>query len=778
MKVKRRPSVAAATVVAVILGFVLFSIRDQDTEPTATPAPSAPPAQVGGGHADHGGHHTADAGRESSAVVRSVKSGRWSDASVWSPGHTPTPTETPRVMPGHTVTFDATSATVAGMQVDAGATLTFDPGATSVLQSSENVIVNGLLQMKPASPAIKHMLRFIDIDETKYVGGGMDPLATDVGLWVMGAGKLDLVGSPKTGWTHAAGAVAAGATSVALEAAPTGWAAGDEITITPTEPPTVGAAFYEGFDTRTVTAVSGATLTLNSGVARAHPMVNSAWKAEVANLTRNVMIEGTPGKRAHIFIHSSVPQTVNYTQIRYMGPRQPDALNDGFSKFVKGRYGLHFHMMADASRGSVVQGSVIRDTGAHAYVAHNSHGITFRDDVSFNTMADAYWWDLQADPQAPEELPTHDTLYDHCLAALVGSDEDEGYRMGGFSLGQGDHNEIRDSAAVGVDGLTDNPRNPSGGFQWPEGATGRKVWNFSRGNIAHNNPGVGIFNWQNDDQDHVLANFVAYYNGMSGIIQGAYLNDFHLMDAHLYGNLDSQLALLASSKGDVAPNPNPGKRLRAENMIMDGAGISDYGIVMFDHNAASFDPTLARNITFKNLKKGAVSIQLGEAQERYTLELVDPDFGSVNPFWYGANASAHDYTKVQIGSTAYRVNTLNSDSGTIVPAWNARQAAQSPFFTGHPDGTLPQPSFNSPVGGGKVSGVVPINAFVWDNVGATKLELYVDGALKATDTTTPFAFDWDTTALADGSAHKLQLKAYDAAGNTNRSRTETVFIGP
>lgn len=59
------------------------------------------------------------------------------------------------------------------------------------------------------------------------------------------------------------------------------------------------------------------------------------------NLTCNVRIEGTEGHRAHVFIHSSQPQSIRYAQLRYMGPRQADG---GYTSLVLGRYGLHFHM--------------------------------------------------------------------------------------------------------------------------------------------------------------------------------------------------------------------------------------------------------------------------------------------------------------------------------------------------------------------------------------------------------------------------------------------------
>ena len=49
--------------------------------------------------------------------------------------------------------------------------------------------------MKPR-PGVTHTLRFVGIDERDFVGGGMDVLESDVGLWVMGSGRLDIRGEP------------------------------------------------------------------------------------------------------------------------------------------------------------------------------------------------------------------------------------------------------------------------------------------------------------------------------------------------------------------------------------------------------------------------------------------------------------------------------------------------------------------------------------------------------------------------------------------------------
>lgn len=91
-----------------------------------------------------------------------------------------------------------------------------------------------------------------------------------------------------------------------------------------------------------------------------------------------------------------------------------------------------------------------------------------------------------------------------------------------------------------------------------------------------------------------------------------------------------------------------------------------------------------------------------------------------------------------------------------------------------PDITLPTVSIGAPAAGATVSGSTTVSATASDNVGVTKVELYIDGALYGTDTTSPYSFAWNTTQSGDGS-HTLQVVAADAAGNVASAvRTVTV----
>ncbi len=92
-----------------------------------------------------------------------------------------------------------------------------------------------------------------------------------------------------------------------------------------------------------------------------------------------------------------------------------------------------------------------------------------------------------------------------------------------------------------------------------------------------------------------------------------------------------------------------------------------------------------------------------------------------------------------------------------------------------PDTTPPTASISSPSAGATVSGTISVTASASDNVGVTKVDLYLDGALFATGTSAPYSFAWNTKTAANGS-HTLKAIATDAAGNAGSSTTISVTV--
>ena len=98
------------------------------------------------------------------------------------------------------------------------------------------------------------------------------------------------------------------------------------------------------------------------------------------------------------------------------------------------------------------------------------------------------------------------------------------------------------------------------------------------------------------------------------------------------------------------------------------------------------------------------------------------------------------------------------------------------FGGGSPgDTTPPTTSITSPANGATVSNTVTVAANASDNVGVSRVELYVDGVLTGSDTTAPYQIAWNTTT-ATNAGHGLQTRAFDAAGNVGSSTVVNVIV--
>lgn len=134
---------------------------------------------------------------------------------------------------------------------------------------------------------------------------------------------------------------------------------------------------------------------------------------------------------------------------------------------------------------------------------------------------------------------------------------------------------------------------------------------------------------------------------------------------------------------------------------------------------------------------------------------------------------------VSSGASANTTLTVTSPSGTTDGSYGITAQAQNAaatenasaqgtyvVFTPVVDTTPPTVLITSPANGSTISGIFAnVAVTASDNIRVTKVEIYVDGVLKVTDTATPYTYKWNIKKAASGS-HTISAKAYDAAGNT------------
>ncbi|QIN81780.1 hypothetical protein GBA63_03360 [Rubrobacter tropicus] len=91
------------------------------------------------------------------------------------------------------------------------------------------------------------------------------------------------------------------------------------------------------------------------------------------------------------------------------------------------------------------------------------------------------------------------------------------------------------------------------------------------------------------------------------------------------------------------------------------------------------------------------------------------------------------------------------------------------------DATAPAVSLTSPSEGQEARDSVTAAATATDTGGVARVEFLIDGALRATDTTSPYSADLNTAALPHGTTHTVTARAVDAFGNEeSASRTFVV----
>ncbi len=98
------------------------------------------------------------------------------------------------------------------------------------------------------------------------------------------------------------------------------------------------------------------------------------------------------------------------------------------------------------------------------------------------------------------------------------------------------------------------------------------------------------------------------------------------------------------------------------------------------------------------------------------------------------------------------------------PNHSATATAIYYVYTPAGDSTAPSVRISQPLDGATVKGQVTVYAYASDNVGVTKLELYIDGKLVRQTSSSSISYRWNSNKATKGS-HTIQAKAYDAAGN-------------
>ena len=171
----------------------------------------------------------------------------------------------------------------------------------------------------------------------------------------------------------------------------TGWQVGDRVILTATtrqtKRPQEGKTFRPSVrdntqtEERIIREVSGTRLVLDAPLAFEH-LAEGAYRGEVANLSRNVIVESADplAARGHTMYHRGSSGAISYAEFRHLG-----------KEGVLGRYALHFHLARATMRGASVIGASIWDSGNRWITIHGTDYLVVRDCIGYQSVGHGFF---------------------------------------------------------------------------------------------------------------------------------------------------------------------------------------------------------------------------------------------------------------------------------------------------------------------------------------------------------------------------------------------------
>lgn len=332
-------------------------------------------------------------------VIRSLRTGAWSDVGTWEGGRVPAAGVKVQVRPGHVVTYDVEapeSLVIRSLHIAGTVTFASDKSTRlSVglikIEDSETVDEEGF----DCSAHIEEP----DAERPKaalFVGTPDRPIAANARALILltyiagmkkdscpaivcCAGRMDFHGAPLSRtWVKLGASAGKGSTQVTLSEPVTGWKVGDAMIVTATK-------FGENKDNvteeRTISAIEGNVIGFVEPLAYDH-LGEGEYRGEIANLSRNVVVESADpaGERGHTMYHRHSAGSISYAEFRHLGKKE-----------TLGRYSLHFHLAGSTMRGSSVIGASIRESQNRWVTIHGTNYLVVRDCVGFRSVGHGFF---------------------------------------------------------------------------------------------------------------------------------------------------------------------------------------------------------------------------------------------------------------------------------------------------------------------------------------------------------------------------------------------------
>ncbi|MFZ6875123.1 Ig-like domain-containing protein [Undibacterium sp. Di27W] len=232
------------------------------------------------------------------------------------------------------------------------------------------------------------------------------------------------------------------------------------------------------------------------------------------------------------------------------------------------------------------------------------------------------------------------------------------------------------------------------------------------------------------DQDNHCANWGASYTNRTGVLlaNGAALNTANFIEAmkarRIFATMDKTSQIVLTANGHIMGErfTNSGALTLVSNFASTSGRTAS--------TVAIYEGVPGRNGTVTQMSSTATTTITPTVGEHFYYAKITQDDGNIlwsAPIWV----------------------TQSNSADTTPPTVSAGESGSS--------------------------GTITLSANATDNVGVSRVEFYVDGALKGTATSTPYSVALNSTSLSNAS-HSLVAKAYDAANNVGTSSAVSFTI--
>jgi hypothetical protein len=303
-----------------------------------------------------------------------IKSGLWSDSSIWSNGELPKVGAKVSIAKEVNVILDVTPPSLNGLTINGKLSFSDE---TDIELSTEWIMVFGELEI--GTESIPHERRAIitltdNVPDEQMMGMG------DRGIMLSG-GTLNLHGNRSNAWTKLDQTARAGANTITvLNAAQ--WEVGDQIVLASTDFNPRQA------ETRFIQAIDGNTLTLDIPLEFMHYgeiTYGIDERGEVGLLTRNIKIQSSEDSLqsyfgGHVMAMVTSKMFVDGVELNRMGQHMELA-----------RYPIHWHLVGEGGKGQYIKNTSIHDTFNRCVTVHGTHDLKIENNVTYNTIGHCFF---------------------------------------------------------------------------------------------------------------------------------------------------------------------------------------------------------------------------------------------------------------------------------------------------------------------------------------------------------------------------------------------------